>query len=280
MKKPFPVSSVIKNLTRSSVRWRCDDLRLTFVVGFSCLALSCANVTFHTDPELTKRTGLKYYTAKPYLLVGPTGNKDAPFKAEIISLPDLEHPTYAIFHPGWGQHQFSLAVASNGNLSSYGQTADSKIPETIAAVGSLMSGGSALATAVKTLVTPPKPQDLVQKAIKQLDDLKKLDQTDPAVQQKINEASNLRAQLEKMAGNYTKDALADVSKSIEKLKFQTPQGPTQSGVNEFLSGAKADIDAAIEALEPASSKKVRLYEIKMESGQTKLVEVPVPKDLQ
>jgi len=262
-------------------------IKTTLSAVVSALLLtSCANVTFHpgisngTDPDLSRRTGLKYYTAKPYLLVGPTGNKDAPMKAEIISLPDLEHPTYAIFHPGWGQHIFSLAVGSNGNLSSYGQTADSKIPETISAVGSLMSGGGALATAVKALLTPPAPKDLVLKAIKQLDDLKKLDQTDPAVQQKTGDASTLKAQLEKMAGNYTKDALGDVSKSIERLKFQTPQGSTQSDVNEFLSGAKANIDAAIEALEPASSKKVRLYEIKMEGGQTKLVEVSVPKELQ
>ena len=249
------------------------------------LLAGCANVTFHpglpngTDPDVNRRTGLKYYTAKPYLLVGPTGNKDAPMKAEIISLPDLEHPTYAIFHPGWGQHIFSLAVASNGNLSSYGQTADSKIPETISAVGSLMSGGGALATAVKALLTPSGPKDSVLKAIKQLDELKNLDQTDPAVRQKTKEAGYLKAQLEQMAGNYTKDALSEVSQSIEKLKFQAPQGPTQSGLNEFLAGAKSNIDAAIEALEPGSSKKVRLYEIKMEGGQTRLVEVAVPKEL-
>ncbi len=45
-------------------------------------------------------------------------------------------------------------------------------------------------------------------------------------------------------------------------------------------GAKGYIDQAIETLEPASCEKVPLCEIKMEGGQTKLVEVPVPKDLQ
>jgi hypothetical protein len=255
-------------------------------IGCIWLLTSCANVTFHPAvangmaPNLSKQTGLKYYTAKPYLLVGPTGNKDAPFKAEIISLPDLENPTYAVYHPGWGQHIFSLAVSSNGNLSSYGQTADSKIPETIAAVGSLMSGGGALATAVKGLLAASTPRELVQRAIKQLDDLKNLDQTDPVVRQKVDDAFKLKARLGDMSEKYTEEGLAAVSKDIEKLKFQTPQGPTQSGVNEYLNGAKGNIDAAIEALKPASSKKVRLYEIKMEGGVTKLVEVPIPPEIQ
>ena len=98
----------------------CCLLHQILLGGALCSLCACANVTFHSDAALTQRTGLKYYTAKPYLLIGPTGNKDAPVKAEIISLPDLEHPTYAIYHPGWGSHNFSLAVASNGSLSSYG----------------------------------------------------------------------------------------------------------------------------------------------------------------
>ena len=130
-------------------------------------------------PNLSKQTGLKYYTAKPYLLIAPTGNKDAPLKAEIISLPDLEHPTYAIYHPGWGQHIFSLAGSSNGILSSYGQTADSKIPETITALGSLMGGAGSLAAAIKPvasemaattqkLAPTTSPKALVQAAIDEL----------------------------------------------------------------------------------------------------------------
>jgi hypothetical protein len=226
---------------------------------------------------LSKQTGLKYYTAKPYLLVGPTGNKDAPYKAEIISLPDSEHPTYAIYHPGWGQHIFSLAVSSNGSLSSYGQTADSKIPETIAAVGSLMSGVGALAAFKEALAPPPTPNQLIRRAITQLDDLQKLDAgADPVAQQKISDALKLKPQLEQMIGNYTEDDLVAVSKAIAGLKFQTPQGRIQSDINEDLDRAKGSIIDAIDALNPASSKKVRLYEINMTGGQTTLKEVTLP----
>lgn len=183
-------------LVRSTLR-SCSDVVAAII--FSLLLASCANVTFHSDAELKKETGLKYYTAKPYLLIGPTGNKDAPMKAEIISLPDLENPTYAKYHPGWGSHQFSLAVFSNGNLSSYGQTADSKGPETIAALSGLVTaaatmgstaGAAAGAPAVAGAVGPPsnklvaaaggeakkyKVKDYVDAAIDQLSQILKVD---------------------------------------------------------------------------------------------------------
>ena len=255
----------------------------THMLALSSLLLaSCANVTFHPElpngktPDLSRQTGLKYYSAKPYLLVGPTGNKDAPLKAEIISLPDLENPTYAIYHPGWGQHIFSLAVSSNGSLSSYGQTADTKIPETIAAVGSLMSGVGALAAFKEALAGSSTPNESIRRAIKQLDDLQKLDaHADPVAQQKISDALTLKPQLENMIGNYTADGLAAVSQGIAKLKFQKPQGKLQSDVNEDLDNVEGSIDDAIDALNPASSKKVRLYEIKMRGGKTTLKEVKI-----
>jgi hypothetical protein len=261
-------------------------MRIRMLVFSSLLLVSCANVTFHPEanrnsPDLNKQTGLKYYTAKPYLLVGPTGNKDAPLKAEIISLPDLEHPTYAIYHPGWGQHIFSLAVSSNGSLSSYGQTADSKIPETIAAVGSLMSGGGTLATALKSagFAPAPTPKAFVQQAIEELKQLAKIESKDDLVLQKIQKANQIETDLESMNGNYTDDGLTPISKAIGDLKFENAQADTVPGkLNERLNNAKRNIDAAIEGLKPPSSKKARLYEITMEGGKTKLTEVKIPSE--
>src|SRR5947207_13666480 len=66
--------------------------------------VACANVTFHSDAALTQKTGLKFYQAKPYLLVEYIGAKDNPIKIEVISLPDLEHPTYALYTPGLASH--------------------------------------------------------------------------------------------------------------------------------------------------------------------------------
>jgi hypothetical protein len=263
------------------------------------LLASCANVTFHpsvpdgtgTAPNLSKQTGLKYYTAKPYLLIAPTGNKDAPLKAEIISLPDLEHPTYAIYHPGWGQHIFSLAVASNGNLSSYGQTADSKIPETITALGSLMGGAGSLATAIKPLIkamatAPPRgsPKVLVQEAIDELSKIASVTQQNDLVRDRARRAEEFKRQLSDLiegwpAGEALSAALTQVSKLIKSAKIENARGETPEGhVNQYFNQAKEKVDQAIEALEAGAPKKpdVRLFEIRMENGKTKLIPVDMP----
>src|SRR5712671_1266152 len=131
--------------------------KLLRFVWLVCWLMSpgCANVTFHSDAALTQKSGLKFYNSKPYLMVSYTGAKDNPVKVEVISLPDLEHPTYAIYHPGWGSHNFTLAQNTNSTLSSYGQTADSKGPETLNAVAGLLTsatgGVGAVANAMKTL---------------------------------------------------------------------------------------------------------------------------------
>src|ERR1700726_4309290 len=147
-----------------SLRSLCKLLIATSVM--LALLAGCAHVTFHSDPELTQKTGLKYYTAKPYLLVSFTGSKDSPVKIDVISLPDLEHPTYVVYHPGWGQHILNLAVGTNGTLSSYGQTADSKGPETISALASLLGSVGTSASGVGTAVTAFKKQSQLLDPVK------------------------------------------------------------------------------------------------------------------
>jgi hypothetical protein len=263
------------------------------IVSLIWLLPGCANVTFHTDPALTKRTGLKYYTAKPYLLIAPTGNKDFPLKAEIISLPDLEHPTYAIYHPGWGQHIFSLAVASNGSLSSYGQTADSKIPETITALGSLMGGAGSLVTAIKPLTKemvagpPPigSPQALVQEAIDELSKIASITPQNDLVRDRAKRAEEFKKALSVLIGNAAPTgeallgALTQISKLIENAKIDHARADTSEGhVNQYFKQAKEKVDQATEALKASAPKKpaVRLFEIRMENGKTKLIPVDVP----
>jgi RNase P/RNase MRP subunit p29 len=97
---------------------------------------------------------------------------------------------------------------------------------------------------------------------------------------KIGTAGEIKNDLQKMAVPYTEDNLSKISKDIETLKFQAPQGTTQSRVNQYLKGAKGSIDEAIELLKPGASKKVRRYEIKIAGGQTTLVKVPVSKEIQ
>jgi hypothetical protein len=277
--------------------------------AFNCLWIGiavsllpgCANVTFHPEakadprdplkapgPDLTTRTGLKYYNAKPYLLIGPTGNKDAPLKADVVYLPDLTNPTYAIYHPGWGQHIFSLAVAANGSLSSYGQTADSKIPETISALGSLMGGAGSLAAAIKpvaaAMVTKqaptPVPKILIEQAIAELSQISSIAPQDSSVRDCAIRAETFKTQLTELInnGNLKEEILSEISTAIEKSKIDRAEADTPHGqVNYHFKQAKDRIDEAIRALKEAAPKgpDFRLYEIKVKDGKTELVRVPV-----
>jgi len=99
----------------------------------------CAHMDFYTDKDLKQKTGIKYYISKPYLLITKTGNKDKPIEASLIYLPDQSQSFYAKPVSGWGTADLSIAF-NNGMITSFGQKTDSKIPETIQAVGSLVPG--------------------------------------------------------------------------------------------------------------------------------------------
>jgi len=286
-------------LVRATLR-SCSDVAAAII--FPLLLASCANVTFHpgvpdgtpggTTPDLSKQTGLKYYTAKPYLLVGPTGNKDAPLKTEIISLPDLEHPTYAIYHPGWGSHHFSLAVASNGNLSSYGQTADSKIPETIAALSGLVTAVRPPAAAPapsapasgKSLLQKSEAKESITKAIKQLQHIVHMagDGTG-LVESNKEQAKEFIAALESLTVGSTvppidqpdlETALSTISEGIKKAVIpDAAYVDAAVAINSYYNNAKNYVDAAIGALAAGAPAKpgFKLFEIQMKDGKTYLI---------
>lgn len=117
-----------------------------FLLGSFFLLSSCATVKFYSDATLKTETGIKMYSAKPYLLVVHT--KKAPEKAaedslttqvSIIYLPDLRHPTYVKQKPGIGTSDLKITL-QNGILTSYGLTTDTKIPDIITATTGLVSG--------------------------------------------------------------------------------------------------------------------------------------------
>jgi hypothetical protein len=138
-----------------------------YLMGLLFLLGSCANVKFYSaslnsDGSIKNlnKTGLRVYTAKPYLLVeyntppdkdtaskaDPKAAKDKAAKIDtlmvktsIIYLPDLQNPQYIKLTPGLGSSDLKIALA-NGILTSYGLTTDTKIPETITAVTGLVTG--------------------------------------------------------------------------------------------------------------------------------------------
>jgi hypothetical protein len=111
---------------------------------FGCIFLlsSCSAVKFYSDSTLKTETGIKIYTAKPYILV--TQVKDST-TAKVIYLPDLINPQYVKLKSGIGTSNLSLTLA-NGILTSYGLSTDTKIPETITSATGLLTE---LVTAIK-----------------------------------------------------------------------------------------------------------------------------------
>jgi hypothetical protein len=144
---------------------------LSILILSAFLLSGCAGVKLYHDESFTKRTGLKFYYPKPYLLVERNGAKDVPLKTTLIFLPDLTDPVYAKVTKGLGSNAFSIAL-TNGALSAYGVTTDSKIPETITAAGGLLTGAGGLLGGIAAL----KPKADVKQAasVKDLQEAKLL----------------------------------------------------------------------------------------------------------
>jgi len=53
----------------------------------------CAHVKFYSNPGLTEKTGLKYYTVNPYLMVERDPENNRVVKVTVIYLPDLRDYT-------------------------------------------------------------------------------------------------------------------------------------------------------------------------------------------
>ena len=151
-------------------------MQITRLVGLMVMVVAgaisgCAGLKFYDNPKLIgPETGVKCYYAKPYLLVTSTsttssdqstvggkkssskddgtktagtdgGTKTSSNKADVsvIYLPDLTNPVYARMKSGYGTADLSLSL-EGGMLKSVGQKTDTKIPETITALGSIVKG--------------------------------------------------------------------------------------------------------------------------------------------
>ncbi|MGD0340877.1 MAG: hypothetical protein ABSA76_04105 [Bacteroidales bacterium] len=113
------------------------------------LLCSCASVKFFSDSGLKNKTGLKIFSARPYILSDNSSGKD---KLSVIWLPDIQNPQYLVLRPGIGSNSIKLAF-KEGSITSFGITADNNLPETINSLASLLSKSTA---AIETLGSAPE----------------------------------------------------------------------------------------------------------------------------
>ena len=112
---------------------------VTILSLFFCLLFSaCAGVKIYSDAALTKPSAIQFHYSKPFLLVEKNSNANGGKKVSIVYLPDLSASYYAKTKGGLGQSDLKM-VFENGALASYGIGTDTKIPETLAALSTMLS---------------------------------------------------------------------------------------------------------------------------------------------
>jgi hypothetical protein len=138
------------------------NVLVKIVSGVFILSLTnCTSVQFYSNPELTKKSGLKYYTVKPFLQVERETVNNTIIKATILYLPDLEHPQYIGMKDGAGSKKMDVKL-TDGAISTFGLDIDPKITESISALTSLVSKSAAAITDLSALKgIPGAPQATV-----------------------------------------------------------------------------------------------------------------------
>ena len=113
----------------------------------------CAGYTVYSDAAMQNKAPLKFYNAKPYLLVALTGNKEKPIEVSLISLPDIASPVYINSHAGLGSSDLSFAL-SNGMLTNFGFKQDSGTPALLTALGGFIKPADAKGPAAAAASAP------------------------------------------------------------------------------------------------------------------------------
>lgn len=123
---------------------------VTVIILGSLVFAGCNTVKIYSDQSLKKNTGLKFYTAKPYLQVERNNTDGSIVKATIIYMPDLANPQYMAVKPGFGSAKVSMKF-KDGYLESFGFDSDSEIPELLESAGSLISDAAGAVTDIYSI---------------------------------------------------------------------------------------------------------------------------------
>lgn len=260
----------------------------------SAVVSGCAGVSFYSDPELTKSTGIPIYAPKPYLLVSRTGAKDKPVDVSIVYLNDTNKVVYAKPHSGFGSAKLSLAL-SNGQMTSFGQETDPKIPELIASLSGMITAqagaGKTGAEAKKILSEIEQGADYVTTGAKVravADDIaaslkaKKLDALTGDERKDVSDAKDALLAAAATLSDPTKAPAGEAA--LKAVKAQTevlskisdiPGGPNRAEAAGLLKGWAAKLGALFDNAQPEKPKEAafELYEIIRDGSTTTLKRV-------
>ena len=130
--------------------------KIIFAASFGFIIMvftGCSSVKFYSNSDLTEKTGLKYYTVKPFLLVEKDPVNGNVTKATVIYLPDLVNPQYIVVKSGIGSNKLDLKL-TDGSINTFGLDSDTKIAESLNALASLISKGTGAVADLSALKAP------------------------------------------------------------------------------------------------------------------------------
>lgn len=105
----------------------------------SLMLTGCAGVTVTkiTPGNDNSAKGIRYYRPWPYLLVAQDQNDSTALKLTTVYLPNIKE-NYAInTQSGLGKLDATITLEDGWKLTQYSDKTDTKIPETIQAIGSV-----------------------------------------------------------------------------------------------------------------------------------------------
>lgn len=121
------------------------------LVSFTLTVTACSRVEVtKLQTQDNQLSGVRFYRPWPYL--ARYQGKDGGCTDSIVFLPDLEQEYVVRWYSGMGSVDAKMNLENGWNLVSFGQTRDTKIPETIAAVSGILK--TAIAPGAAPSVAP------------------------------------------------------------------------------------------------------------------------------
>lgn len=110
--------------------------------------------------SLQKKTGLKFYSVKPFLLAECEPESGRIIKSSVICLPDLSNPQYMEIKNSPGASKTDLKL-EEGIVTSFGVDYEQLLPETLESVAALISKTAGAAEDLNMLKGPASTPNTV-----------------------------------------------------------------------------------------------------------------------
>ena len=127
-----------------------NTILVALVSVFIYAFIGCAPVQFYSNKSLTEKTGLKYYTTKPFLHIERDPETNKVIKSTVIYLPDLANPQYMVMRDGINSRKINLKF-KDGYITDFGYSSIGKVSESVDALSGLVSKSADALTEISAL---------------------------------------------------------------------------------------------------------------------------------